>query len=671
MGTLTKNLSLLVLLLVLQIYPSAQEKPDIKFGKVSAADFDLSKHQFDTSAGAVYIADVGSTEFEGNTKGWFSTYFKRQLRIKILNKNGFDAATFEIPLYDAGTDEERLEKLRAVCYNIEDGKVVESKLEEKSVFKEKYTKNYYVKKFTVPAVKEGSIIEVSYYIKSDFIFNLQPWRFQGQFPRLWSEYVVRIPECFNYVFLTQGYHPFHIKKQDLSYKTYSIVQDNGTQSNDTYTMKANVYDHRWVMKNVPPMKEEKFVTSLDNYIAKIEFQLSEYREPLVPKRIMNDWFKLSADLMKREDFGFAVERPNNWLDDDMRKIVAGATTELEKAKKIYAYVRNNFTCTNQNGLYLREQLKTVFKNKNGNVADINLLLIAMLRHENIKVDPILLSTRSNGLTHELYPLIDRFNYVIAGMTIDTNIYFLDATEPKLGFGKLPIRCYNGHARFIDPNSPDPIYFLADTLKEAKVTSVFISNTESGKFASAYNSKLGFYESLSLRDKIAEKGKDEVLKTLKTQYPAEYELNAFEIDSLNNPDLPVEVHYTIDLNSFQEDIVYFNPMMAEGYKDNYFKSADRKYPVEMPYSADEVYILNMEIPKGYVVDEIPKSARVNLNETDGAFEYLISQSSDRILLRSRIRINRASFDPADYEGLRNFFDYIVKKHNEQIVFKKKK
>ena len=41
------------------------------------------------------------------------------------------------------------------------------------------------------------------------------------------------------------------------------------------------------------------------------------------------------------------------------------------------------------------------------------------------------------------------------------------------------------------------------------------------------------------------------------------------------------------------------------------------------------------------------------------------------MRSRIKINRAFFDPEEYEGLREFFNLVVKKHNEQIVFKKKK
>lgn len=666
-----RKLLLAAALLLLQNYLSAQEKLNLKFGKVSAEDFDLSAHKFDTSAGAVYIADVGTADFEGNRKSWFSIHFKRQVRIKILNKNGFDAANFEIPIYDDNVIQEEVEKLRAVTYNLEDGKVVETKLEEKSVFKDKLSKRWSVKKFTLPAVKEGSIIEISYTIKSDDIFNLRTWEFQGEYPRLWSEYTARIPQCFNYVFLAQGYHPFHIKQTDVSFKTYSIIENNGAGSPTTYTMRANVADNRWVMKDVPALKEEKFITTLDNYTAKIEFQLSEYREPLMPKGVMGNWLTFSQDLLKSEVFGQAIDKPNNWLDDDIKAILGGSKSQLDKAKKIYAFVRDNFTCTNYNSFFIGDNLKTVFQRKNGTVGDINLLLIAMLKHENISAEPVLLSTRGHGLTHEVYPLIDRFNYVIAGIVIDNLEYYLDATEPKLGFNKLPARCYNGHARFISSTSPDPAYFIADSVRETKMTTVFVANGDNKKVISSLTSKLGYYESLSMRDKIADKGKDELFKSIKTQYPAEYTISELELDSLDNKDEQVQVRYNINLDNFTEDIVYFNPMMAEGYKDNFFKSVNRIYPVEMPYAMDEIYILNMEIPAGYEIDEIPKSARVNMNDDEGFFEYLINKSPSNIILRSRIKLNKANFSPEDYESLRSFFDYVVKKHAEQIVFKKKK
>ena len=90
---------------------------------------------------------------------------------------------------------------------------------------------------------------------------------------------------------------------------------------------------------------------------------------------------------------------------------------------------------------------------------------------------------------------------------------------------------------------------------------------------------------------------------------------------------------------------------------------------MPYCLNETYLFSMQIPKGYVVDEIPKSTRVNFFETEGGFEYIINKKDNQIMLRSRVYFNKATFLPDDYEVLRDFFAFVVKKHAEQIVFKK--
>ena len=145
-----------------------------------------------------------------------------------------------------------------------------------------------------------------------------------------------------------------------------------------------------------------------------------------------------------------------------------------------------------------------------------------------------------------------------------------------------------------------------------------------------------------------------------------------IDSLDKYDEPLRLRYEFDIKTDKEDIIYFNPMFGEAWKENPFKSAERFYPVEMPYTIDETYLLRLEIPTGYVMDEMPKQMVVKFNEDDdGMFEYRISESGGTISLRSRLRLKRAYFQPEEYEMLREFFNLVVKKHNEQIVFKKKK
>ncbi|HRN55287.1 MAG TPA: DUF3857 domain-containing protein [Agriterribacter sp.] len=277
-----------------QNYLFAQDKLNIKFGKITIADFDLSKSVFDTSVSAVVIADIGRSDFEGNNKGGFSLSFKNHTRIKILNKNGMDAANVEIPLYISGNAEEKVINLKASTYNLENGKIVETELDKKSVFKDKYDKNHITVKFTLPAVKEGSVIEYMYTVTSDFFRNLRPWAFQGDYPVLWSQYEVKIPDFFNYVFLSQGSFPLEHSSQTTR-DNFSMVDPGGASSSSYYSFAANAVEHKWIARNVPALKTERFTSTIRNHIAKIEFQLSQLRFPNTPiKDIMGNWASLAV-----------------------------------------------------------------------------------------------------------------------------------------------------------------------------------------------------------------------------------------------------------------------------------------------------------------------------------------------------------------------------------------
>ena len=663
---------LAVLLFPAFILLQAQDKMNIKYGKVSPEDFTTKVYSIDSNANAVILADVGSTEIVGNNKGWFSLEFQHFKRIHILNKNGYDAANIEIELYTSGNDEERIDNLKAVTYNLEDGKVKETKLDTKSgVFKDVISKNWVVKKFTFPNIKEGSIIEFEYKINSDFLFNLQPWAFQGEYPVLWSEYNLSLPEFLGYVFLSQGYQSFYIRDKKDRQDHFQIIDNNGAEALDRYSLDANVSDYRWVMKNVPALKEESFTSSIHNFISKLDFQLSDIRYPLTPHNVMGTWPEVCKHLLESEYFGADINKNNGWLGDIVKPLVSGTNNDLVKAKNIYTYVRDHFTCTSHSRMDMEQSLKNVVKSRNGNVAEINLLLITMLKYAGINADPVILSTRSHGFANPIYPLLERFNYVICIIHTNGEDVFLDASQPRLGFGRLTPECYNGSARIVNGDATD-INFSADSLKERKITSVLVGEDDKGNLVASFHQTPGYYESHSMRENIKENGEDKFFEAIKKQYGQDIELTNSKIDSLDNLEESVNISYEFKLSDTKEDIIYLNPMLAEGYKTNPFKSEQRVYPVEMPYASDETYIFSMAVPDGYMVDELPKSTVVKLNqEGDGVFQYLISESGGTISLRSRITFKRAFFLPEEYETLREFFNLIVKKQNEQIVLKKKK
>lgn len=658
------------LCLLLSTVAFSQEKLNIKFGKITPADFEVNSPLIDSNTNAIVLADIGNTEFDGNFRDWFTLLFTRHKRVKILNNKGFDAASFSIYLFAQNNKVEKLTEIKAQTYNLENNNIVTTKLSSKDIFEEKGRGNFIIKKFTFPGVKAGSIIDLEYTITSGFLFNLQPWEFQSEYPCLWSEYNVALPDFFVYVILGQGYLPYDINTTKKGFGNFNA--QNATSVSNNF-INSEVSNKKWIIKNVPPIKEESFTSTIANHISKIEFQLSEYRFPYQASQpVMESWSKVADRMMGSNDFGLAFTRSNDWLTDDVKKITSNAKTETEAAKSIYEYIRDNFSSTGNYGLYLSDNttLKDIFKRKSGRSCEINLLLLAMLRHKNITCKPVILSLRNRGTVHSVYPLMDRFNYLIAEVQIEDKKLYLDASKPMLGFNQLAGECYNGIAWSITKEIQEPVYFYADSVKESNYTTILLSSEKEGEIKGTFSEELGSNTSLTIREKIKKTNLTAITNEIRKSLSGDIKVSNLSIDSLNFYDEPVTLKYDLAMNT-ETDIIYLNPMFGEAIQKNPFSSVKRNYPIEMPYLKDDHFVLNMEIPAGYIVEEMPKSVRYKLNEDEGMFEYLIANRDGRIQIRSSIKLNKANFAMDDYEGLREFYAFIIKQQNEQIVLKKAK
>ncbi|MFL5740028.1 MAG: transglutaminase domain-containing protein [Flavisolibacter sp.] len=641
-----------------------------QFGKISVEELQKKTYSIDTNASAVVLSDVGEASVDGNSKGWFSIVFKRHRVVHILNKNGFDEADVSIPLYSDGEAEEKLDEINAVTYNLENGKIQETKLESSSIFKNRLDKNHLVEKFTMPNVKEGCIIEIEYKLSSDFIEVLDPWLFQGSSPVLWSEYKLSVPQFFIYSFISHGYHPMYISERKDRVTNFTIMDSHYVGATDRYNFFAAVSDYRWVMKDVPEIREESFTSTIKNHLSGIEFELSATAEPLQTRDYKNTWEGLTKILLNSEYFGRGISNTNNWLSGDIAPIISGAHSELEKAQQIFDYVRDNFTCTNYNALFAEQSLKNTMKARKGTVSDINLLLTAMLRYAGLSADPVIISTTGHGYVLTKYPMFTSFNYVIVRVLAGGSDYYVDASRPRLGFNHLLPECYNGHARIIDEYA-QPVYFHADSLKENTLTTVVLSYQDKGSLQAEYTQTPGYFNSYRIRDEIRRKGRDEFFKQVEKDLGNETKIKNAVIDSLDQYDFPITLKYQVELPQSKENVLYINPMFGEGYKTNPFVSAVRSYPVEMPYTMDNIYLLTLQIPSGYTVEELPAQDTVRLDGEGGAeFAYSVASSGNTISIRSHISITRTVFQPYEYSRLREFFKAVVKKESEEIVLRKK-
>lgn len=655
----------ILLYLFLFFFTKAQEgKPEYKWEPITITDFNISRTIIDTSAEAIIIAESGKTHFRKRTyNGSYIMYYTLRRRVLIRNKAGYDYATLTIPVQADDLMEEKVKKIKAITYNLVDGVVKSSVLSSKEVVKEKVMTDFYLKKFTLPDVRDGCIIEYSYVISSEFYGSVRSWVFQNEVPTLWSEYEVVIPEYFEYLRINKGYHPFYIN-------TNKVSEDTLDKDEVSVAASDKSFKNRWVMKDLPAFKDESFVTSYKNHRSSIEFHLLKINDPkLFVKNIMRDWKTENLRLNMHRRLGAPLTEANSWMDTMINKLGVKTQDALTKSKIIFTYVRDSFACTSHDDdIFLSKPLEVIVKNRKGTVADLNLLYIALLKHIGISGYPVILSTRSNGYVHEEYPIISKYNYLLSAIQIDSSLYFADVSRKDLGFNKMHPSVYNGQARLL-ANEPFIVRFNPDSIAEVKNCFISFIPKEGGGMDGYVQKRLGYFETLKLRELIREKDKDEYVKNLKKSYDEEVNITNVGIDTLTDYENPVKVVYDISWQIQDGPIIYINPMFNEAFKENLLKSTERLYPIEIPHAIDYSYTLNLQLPEGYTVEELPKSAKVLLNETDGFFEYMIGKQDGLIQLRSHIKIRRANFGPEEYNVLRNFFGYVVKKHAEQIVLKK--
>jgi len=108
-------------------FSAVAQKSPVKFGNIPMEDMKMTVYPKDSSAEAVVLFDYGVAYITDDART-VNLYFERHVRIKVLKKEGLHQADISIPLFHSGSAEESISNLKAVTYNLEGDKIVESKL---------------------------------------------------------------------------------------------------------------------------------------------------------------------------------------------------------------------------------------------------------------------------------------------------------------------------------------------------------------------------------------------------------------------------------------------------------------------------------------------------------------------------------------------------------------
>ncbi|MEJ5995865.1 DUF3857 domain-containing protein [Pedobacter sp. Du54] len=654
-----KFFTTLILFILLLLDAKAQ---NFRFGDITNNDYVINRNTIDSNANAIVIQEFGRSTMQLNeADNRLHLIFDYHVKLKIFNKDGYRQGNIIIPLYKGENQEEFITEIKASTYNYNAGSFEETIMDKKSIFSEKRTKYIELTKFTLPNLKDGSIIEYSYRLESPNIFNYKSWNFQTDIPKISSLYEVNIPAIYNYNVLLRGPYKLSDQKVELSKECLRLQGTNIDCSKISY-----------LMTKIPAFIEEDYMTAASNFKSAIYFELSDMQRIDGSRQsYTKSWKDVDYELTSAPNFGSQMKR-KDLFKDVMPSLLKNANTDLDKAKTIYSDIKKRLKWNNYYGMHSEGNIKAALENRSGNVADINLSLIAALSAANLDAEAVILSTRDKGMVNKLYPVLTEFNYVIAKVNIGTESYLLDATEPLLPFGLLPIRCINDQGRVI--NLKKPSYWIDLKASQKSVTSYVLDGvlTKDGKIKGTiitYN--LG-YDAFNKRTAIKKYNSvEEYVEKLDEQMPY-LNITGEEISNIDSLDLPLTEKYEVEFsahNSNNASQLYLNPFFINRITKNPFNLNERTYPVDLGTANDERIMINISLPEKYELLESPKDLAISLPNNGGKYLLKTVFEDNKLSISQLKQFSKSIYPSEEYLYLKEFYSKIIQNQKTDLLLKK--
>ncbi|WP_158849879.1 DUF3857 domain-containing protein [Algibacter sp. L1A34] len=654
-----KQAALFLFLLNTLLISAQEEIYNSESFDVTLEDLQTRTFAKDSSANAIVIYEQGNSYVD---KEDYDLHTQIKHKIKILNKEGFNHANVTIYLYKSKDSKKEVEHIEATTYNEVSGEMVKSHLLKKNIYTEVYNENYNIVKFTLPNIKEGSVITYSYEIISPFMFKYHGWDFQSDIPKLYSEYKASIPGNWLYNIKLVGQEKLDVNESVI--KKECLVMRNGAT--------ADCGNSTYGMKNIPAFIEEDYMTTKSNYLARIEYELKTFRGPDGSiKHYTKTWKDVDREFRTEKEIGRQIKKSIK-LEELLSPGVIAETDILKKAEAIYKYTQNNYTWNGDYKIFKDVSIKELLKTNSGNVSSINILLHNILREANIEVKPVLLSTRNNGFPTTIYPVISDFNYLIVQATINNETYFLDATDKFLSFGEIPFRCLNDKGRVLDFKNGSEWVDIVPKTHTATMYSTMLTLNENASINGVIKTNKTGYHALSSKKEYY-KNSDAYIDNLEDKYP-NLEINNYEVLSEGQTSDKFSEAYDIsfEFDNSSADLLYLNPFIVKFFSTNPFKLQERSYPIDFGYPDTYFYTLKLNFdPEKFEISETPKNVNLTIPNNKGVVSFSSVAQEDYLQLMLKIRFNNALYPPAYYPYLKEFMNKVVDIQTNSLILLRRK
>lgn len=645
------------------VVSAAQTKePNLKWGKPTDSEMTMTTYAPDPEAEAVVLCSQTelSYDFSGDS---FRQMRHTRKRIKILKEQGKGLANGAVSyMYNErrmGHCEE-LTKLKAVAYNLVDGKVVKTKMESSMISHEDVDEQLRLTKFTVPQVTVGTVIEVDYQIDSDFYNIIDDWEAQCEVPVAYTSFDVTVPEYFIFSINERGSYPSENTKEDVS---MSMIVGGALG-----ILKCIGQHRKFVCRDLPALRSQKLLFAPMAYGQRVSMELRAIQIPgVMSKMFTSDWTDVDRLLLSNDRFGRRIGR--NPLKAEMAEAgIDKITANGSRILAIYSLLKSKVAWNGDYALFA-ESASKVLKEGSGSNASINFILINMLNDAGFEAFPALMRSRDRGILSPFRVTIKEFNTFVVAVKVGEKLCFLDASVEDGGINELPDVLLADRVRIVGDGRPYEWCNLSKLPGANTRTVVTAKLMADGTLQADVHSKLSGADAASLRRSFRESvDSTAFVATVAQQMGCDIE----SLSLVNHRGLGPEVERTLNVKKRSNaagDMIYLNPWVINVLEENPLTEEQRTLPVEFPHKSIEAINSIVTLPEGYVVEELPQ--RLIMKSEDGALRCLISSEvkGRDLVSQCQIHIDKTLFTPSEYPVVKSFLDAVYKRLQDLIVIKK--
>lgn len=647
-----KNLLILSTLLF-PFWAVCQESNQYEYGKIRQADMDYKFCEYDKNAEAAVLFDIGESHFTRVDNG-FEMIHERTTRIKIFTEKGVEEySQLVIPYYQHNNIYEKVYDIEGCTYNISENELSKTPINVENIQNEKISDVNYCKKIAIANVKAGSVIEYRYKINTQYLFSLS-WDFQWKIPVLYSKYIVNMLPFYTYTFLLQGSNNF----DEQTSKIDNIEQQFGS-------VKYNEMAYTYVKKNIPAFNDEEFISSAEDYILKLIFQLCKITFPGgYQKEIITTWPQMVKDMIEDDNYGKYIKKAEKMAEKVIDVKSISQLPSLQRFDTVINYVKQNYTWDQYRRIYSTKSVKDLISSKLGNSADLNLFTIGLLNAVGIKTYPVMISTRDHGKIWNEYPFFNFFNYSVILSMIDSVPVLSDVTNRYLQNNRIPMYCINDKGLIVQQEKTSWVNMYRDFPNKERTTFDIQLNGNEVK----YNANIQMHEYAAANFR-KEYGND-INSIKKLLEKNQYTVQDSTIKVSNVTDLKKPYIICFQFNTEQEQIndkLYISPFANEVVKNNPFKQDNRTYIIDMTIARQKTYISHINIPDGYKIDYLPQNQKIDNDSF--RMEYSTYVNENLLTVSFIYYFKKSTYPATEYDKLKFYYKEIINRGLEKIVLTK--